>query len=250
MPIIYFYTIAAVIIVSLISFIGVFFLSVKPQKIKKITLYLVSLSAGTLLGGALLHLLPEIIEENGPSESIWLSVLAGILIFFVLEKIICWRHCHIQTSTTHPHPLGAMNLIGDGLHNFIDGIIIASSFLLNTHLGVATTIAVIAHEVPQEIGDFGVLIHAGFSRAKALLLNFLTALAAVLGAVATLLISGQIANLTAYIIPFTAGGFIYIATADLIPELKKDVQPAKSLMQLISILFGIGIMLLLKMYYS
>jgi len=249
MSTIYLYTLSSVIIVSLLSFVGVLSLAISLEKLKKLTMLLVSLSAGTLLGGAILHLLPEVIEENGSNIQIWLWFLAGIIIFFILEKIICWRHCHIPTSNEHPHPLGMMNLIGDGLHNFIDGIIIAGSFLISIQLGIATTIAVIAHEIPQEIGDFGVLIHAGYSRAKALFLNFLTALTAILGAGLTLTVGMQLENFSTYIIPLTAGGFIYIATADLIPELKKDVQPAKSLAQLVVILLGIGIMLLLKLYH-
>lgn len=246
MAIVCLYAFASVIIVSLLSFVGVLSLTFSGEKLKKITMFLVSLSAGTLLGGAFLHLLPEAVEEHDGDFKIWLWLLAGIIIFFVLEKIIHWRHCHIPTSSDHPHPLGAMNLIGDGLHNFIDGMIIAGSFLINAQLGFATTIAVIAHEIPQEIGDFGVLIHAGYKRSKALFLNFLTALTAVIGAALTLLIGARFENFSAYIIPFTAGGFIYIATADLIPELKKDTLLSKSLGQLAAILLGIGIMLIIK----
>ena len=244
---VYLYTFVSVIIVSLLSFVGVLALAMSEKKLNKIIMFLVSLSAGTLLGGAILHLMPEIIQEQGSEPRIWLWLLAGIIIFFILEKIIYWRHCHIVISDKHPHPLGTMNLIGDGLHNFIDGMIIAGSFLLNIQLGIATTIAVIAHEIPQEIGDFGVLIHAGYSRGKALLFNFLSAMAAILGAFLTLIIGAKLENFTIFIIPLTAGGFIYIATADLIPELKKESQPLKSLGQLASILLGIGIMLGLKM---
>jgi len=242
----YLYVFGSVLIISLASFIGVLSLTFSREKLAKITLFLVSLSAGTLLGGSFLHLMPEAIEEYGASNKLWLWLLAGIIAFFILEKLICWRHCHIPTSENHPHPLGLMNLIGDFFHNFIDGMIIAGSFMVNIELGIATSIAIIAHEIPQEIGDFGVLIHAGYTRRKALLLNFLIALSAVLGAAAVLLIGSKIDNLTAYILPFTAGGFIYIATADLIPELKKDTRPGKSFLQLISILIGIGIMLALK----
>ncbi len=209
-------------------------------------MFLVSLSAGTLLGGAFLHLLPEAVEEHNGDFKIWLWLLAGVIIFFILEKIIHWRHCHIPTSDEHPHPLGAMNLIGDGLHNFIDGMVIAGSFLADTQLGIATTLAVIAHEIPQEIGDFGVLIHAGYKRGKALFFNFLTGLTAVIGAALILLIGTHFENFSAYIIPFTAGGFIYIATADLIPELKKDTLLSKSLGQLAAILLGLAIMFIIK----
>ncbi|MFH1662126.1 MAG: ZIP family metal transporter [Candidatus Falkowbacteria bacterium] len=243
---IYIYTLLSVLIVSILSFVGIFTLALKFEKLKKLTMFMVSLSAGTLLGGAILHLMPEAIEEHGSSPSIWILFLLGIIIFFILEKIICWRHCHIPTTKNHPHPLGMMNLVGDGLHNFIDGMIIAGAFLVDVKLGIATTIAVISHEIPQEIGDFGVLIHAGYSRARALFLNFLIATTAILGAIIALLIGGQIENFSSYIIPITAGGFIYIATADLIPELKKNTELSKSFGQLAVILIGIGIMLLLK----
>lgn len=248
MPQVYIYTLASVIIVSLLSFFGILFLALKTEKLKKITIFLVSLSAGTLLGGAFLHLIPEMVEESGVESSVWIYLLLGIIIFFVLEKIVCWRHCHIPTSSEHPHHLGIMNLIGDGVHNFLDGVIIAGAYMVNIEVGMATTIAVIFHELPQEIGDFGVLIHAGFKYTKALFFNFLTALTAVAGAIITLLIGSQVENFTSYILPIAAGGFIYIATADLIPELKKDLKPSKSLLQLITILIGIGIMLALKMF--
>ncbi|MDD5071921.1 MAG: ZIP family metal transporter [Patescibacteria group bacterium] len=242
---IYLYTLLSVTIVSLLSFIGALSLALSPEKLKKITMFFVSLSAGTLLGDSFFHLLPEAIEES-EGLLIWLMAMGGIIIFFILEKIICWRHCHIPTSPDHPHPLGMMNLVGDGLHNFIDGLVIAGSFLINPTLGLATSLAVIAHEIPQEIGDFGVLIHAGYSRARALFFNFFSALLAVLGALITLIIGPQVENFSAFIIPFTAGGFIYIATADLIPELKKDSRPWQSLSQLLFILAGLGIMLGLK----
>jgi zinc and cadmium transporter len=247
---VYFYTLASVSLISLVSFVGVFTLSLRKEKLNKITLYLVSLSAGTLLGGAFLHLLPEIIEEKGAFEWVWLSLLAGLVVFFVLEKIICWRHCHVPTSREHPHPLGIMNLVGDGLHNFLDGVVIAGAYMLDPVVGLATTVAVVAHEIPQEIADFGVLVHAGYTRVRALALNFLIALSAVAGALITLVLGEVITELSDYIIPFTAGGFIYIATADLIPELKKEPHPKKSLGQLAVILAGIGLMYYLKVLFE
>jgi len=250
MVIIYFYTFLSVLIVSLLSFVGALSLALKPEKLKKITIFFVSLSAGTLLGDSFIHLLPEMVKEKNYSSSVWLWALGGIIVFFILEKIICWRHCHIPTSTEHPHQLGIMNLVGDGLHNFIDGLVIAGSFLINPPLGMATTLAIIAHEIPQEIGDFGVLIHAGYSRIKALLFNFFSALLAVFGALIALLAGPQIENFSSFIIPFTAGGFIYIATADLIPELKKESRLWQSLSQLLSILLGLGIMLGLKYLFE
>lgn len=245
---IYAYTIISVLIVSAISGIGVITYLFNDKALKKITLLLVALSTGTLLGDAFLHLIPEAVENK--NSGIWFGILAGIIIFFILEKIIHWRHCHIQTSENHPHPLGTMNLIGDSLHNFIDGVIIAGSFMVSLPLGIATSIAVIAHEIPQEISDFGVLIHAGYSKKRALAFNFLTALFALAGALLTLLIGQKLNNISDLVIPFTAGGFIYIATSDLIPELKKETNLLPSLNQLIFILAGIGLMLLLKIYFQ
>jgi len=238
------YTIISVFVISLVSLIGVFSLSVSLDKLKKILLFLVSFAAGALLGGAFLHLIPEAFEEADSFLKVSLFVLLGIVIFFILEKVIHWRHCHIPTSDEHPHPLGMMNLIGDAFHNFIDGMIIAGSFLISPALGLTTSLAVLLHEVPQEIGDFGILLHAGYSRKKALFFNFLSALTAVLGAILTIIIGTRIEGITHFIVPFTAGGFIYIATADLIPELKKEVNIPKSAGQLLAILLGIGVMAL------
>ncbi|OGF22145.1 hypothetical protein A3D45_00495 [Candidatus Falkowbacteria bacterium RIFCSPHIGHO2_02_FULL_42_9] len=243
---IYLYTIVSVVIVSLLSLVGVFILTVRWKNLNKLTIFLVSVSAGTLLGDSFLHLIPEAVEKNN-GTSIWLWLLAGILFFFILEKVIHWRHCHLPTTDDHPHPFGLMNLVGDGLHNFLDGIIIAGSFLVDINLGLATTIAVIAHEIPQEISDFGVLLHAGFSRVRALILNLLSASLAIFGSLLALTIGGKLESFSNFIIPFTAGNFIYIATSDLFPELKKDNNKLhQAFFQLISIMAGIGIMLALK----
>lgn len=239
------YTIGSVLIVSLISLIGVFMLAINLERLKKILLLLVSFAAGSLLGGAFLHLLPHAIEETENVERATFIILVGIILFFVLEKILRWRHCHIPTSEDHPHPVGINNLIGDGFHNLIDGMIIAGAYMVSVPVGIATTIAVLFHEIPQEIGDFSILIHAGYSRGKALFFNFLSALTAVLGAVLTLIIGSSVEKIHEYLIPFTIGGFIYIATADLIPELKKETNLKKSFAQLLALLFGIGIMALL-----
>ncbi len=247
---IYFYIFGSVLLVSFLSLFGVFFLSLSPKFVEKLTLFLVSLSAGTLLGDSFLHLLPEAVAKNGTSLRVWLWLIIGLISFFVLEKIVHWRHCHIQTGPRHPHHLGVMNLVGDCLHNFFDGIIIAGSFLVSIPLGTVTLIAVVAHEIPQEIGDFGVLLYAGYTRRRALFLNFITALTAVLGAVVAIVLGAKLDNFSDFIVPFTAGGFIYIATADLIPELKKETAAHKSLYQLISIIVGVLIMLALKLIFE
>ena len=238
------YALLSVILVSLITFVGILTVSMKMDKLRKILLYLVSFAAGGLLGGAFIHLIPETIAEFGFTNQVSLYLLGGVVLFFILEKFICWRHCHHPTTNDHPHPLAYMNLIGDGVHNFIDGLIIAASYLVSLPLGIATTIAVILHEIPQEIGDFGVLVYAGFSRKRALGMNFLTALTAVAGAVIVLLL-GFMEGLAAFLLPLAAGGFIYIAGSDLIPELHKEMNIRRSAVQLFFIVLGIAVMYLL-----
>ncbi len=240
------YALISVILVSLISLIGIFTLAINEALLRKILLLLVSFAAGALLGDVFIHLLPEAVNEFGFSLEVSLLILLGILVFFVLEKMVQWRHCHTITSKAHIHPVVFMNLIGDGMHNLMDGMIIAGSYIASIQLGIATTIAVVLHEIPQEIGDFGVLVHGGFNRAKALLFNFIFALFSVLGAVIVLAIGSAIENFPIIILPITAGGFIYIAGSDLIPELHKTCVPAsKSMAQLIAFVGGMFVMLLL-----
>lgn len=251
MTLIWIYTLLSVLLISLISLIGIITLAIKKKFLKKIVSFLVSFSAGALLGGAFLHLLPETVEKFGFTMQIGIFILIGILIFFILEKFIHWRHCHHldfceeHDAHRHSHAIAYMNLVGDSVHNLIDGMIIAGSYLLSIPIGIATTVAVIFHEIPQEIGDFGVLIHGGLSRKKAILYNFLTALTAIIGAVLVLLINNVFDNMAHILLPLAAGGFIYIAGSDLIPELHKEHKPAKSLFQIIGILLGIGVMLAL-----
>lgn len=239
------YSITSVIIVSLISLIGVFTIAIKLDKLKRILFFFVSFSAGALFGGAFLHLLPEAIEEFGLQRTIFLSLLSGIILFFIVEKFIHWRHCHIPTSKAHPHPFAVMNMVGDSVHNLIDGLVIGGSYLASIPLGITTTTAVILHEIPQEIGDFSVLVYGGFKRAKALLFNFLTALTAVLGVIISLVIGSMYENYLLFLLPFTAGGFIYIAGSDLIPELQKESAASKSFLQLAGVLLGIAVMVML-----
>ncbi|UCB53509.1 MAG: ZIP family metal transporter [Candidatus Zixiibacteriota bacterium] len=243
------YTIGSVLLVSLVSFAGILFLAIDEKRLKKVLLFLVSFAAGALLGSAFLHLLPESVE-HGLKPSVSIFILSGIFSFFVLEKIICWRHCHIPTSEDHPHPVGVMNLVGDGFHNLIDGMIIAGSYLVNPALGISTTMAVLLHEIPQEIGDFGILVHAGYSVRKALMFNFLSALTAAWGAILTLSVGLKTEAVSKFLVPFTIGGFVYIATADLIPELKKETNLKKSSLQLLFLLLGAGVMVLLLVFHG
>ncbi len=242
--IVWFYSLISVILVSFISLIGVLTFLLKEDYLKKILLYLVSFSAGGLFGDVFIHLIPEVIEEFGFGINGSILILSGITVTFIMEKFLQWRHCHIPTSHDHPHSFAYMNLFGDSIHNFIDGLIIGGSYLTNISLGVATTLAVIFHEIPQEIGDFGILIYGGFSKSRALFFNFLTAIMAIVGVIIALTLGSLFQDVNQYILLFSAGNFIYIAGSDLIPELHKE-EPIllKSSLQLIAFVFGIIIML-------
>jgi len=239
------YTLVSVALVSAISLIGVFSLSLNQERLKKILLFLVSFAVGGLFGDAFIHLLPQSFEKLGANLTTSLFIVAGIFIFFILEKFIRWRHCHIPTSETHPHPVVTMNLIGDGVHNLIDGMLIGASYCVSIPIGIATTLAVVLHEIPQEIGDFGILVHGGLSVRKALMFNFLSAVTAILGALISLVIGPHLADYSLSLLPITAGGFIYIAGSDLIPELQHEVKLSNSILQFSSIILGVGVMALL-----
>ncbi len=236
------YTLSSVLVVSLISLIGVFTFAVSAEKMKKALIYLVSFSAGTLLGDAFIHLIPEAFKTLKNELLFSVYVLSGILAFFIVEKFLHWRHCHKIASPDHPHPFSYIILAGDSVHNFIDGMVIAASYLVSIQVGIATTLAVIFHEIPQEIGDFGSLVYGGFAKAKALAFNFITALTAIAGAVIVLLLNINDGKLTEFLVPFAAGGFIYIAASDLIPELHKDTGHGRSFWQLVTFILGIGLM--------
>lgn len=236
---------ASTLLVSGLSLVGIFFLSMSENLFRKLLLMLVSFASGTLLGGAFLHLIPEALSSEALSaenENIFIVILSGILVFFLLEKFL-WRHCHERECPVHV--FAYLNLLGDGIHNFIDGFLIAAGFLISVPLGLATTLAVISHEIPQEIGDFGILVYGGFSKVKALFYNLLSALMAVFGALFMYSFSSYLPSLT-YFLMFAAGSFIYIATTDLIPELQKERDAWKSLVQFVLLFSGILLMWLLK----
>lgn len=241
---VWFYSLGSVAIVSLVSLVGVFTIGISSVRLKTFLIYLLAFSAGALFGDVFFHIIPEI-GESGFSlvSSGW--ILAGFLLFFVMEKFVYWQHCHMPITKSHIHPFAYTNLIGDGFHNFLDGLIIVGGYLVSAPVGIATTLAVIFHEIPQEIGDFGVLLYGGFTKGKALFLNFVSALLAVAGAVVGLVLSSHIDSFAQILLPLAAGGFIYIAGADLIPELHKEVGLRKSFLQLIALLAGIGVMALL-----
>lgn len=235
----YLYAFAGVIAVSLISIVGVFSLSLKEDILKKYINFFISLAIGALLGDAFIHIIPEAFESNlGPSLA-GILVISGVLLFFVIEKFIHWHHHGEDKENHHIHPVGRLVLFTDGFHNFIDGAIIGASFLISIPVGIATTVAVILHEIPQEIGDFAVLIHAGYTKKRALWLNFISALTSIVGLVAFFVFGNIIPDVAMWIIPIAAGGFIYIAIADLIPELHKTKKIKHSIIQLAIIIIGI-----------
>ncbi len=242
---IWFWALISVSAISLMSLIGAVTLAVNEKLLKKILIYFVSFSAGALLGDVFIHLLPELVEENQFNLFSSSFILVGIITSFVIEKFICWHHCNLDESKKHIHRFAYMNLLGDAFHNFIDGLVIGASFLVSIPVGIATTIAVILHEIPQEIGDFGVLLHGGFSKSRALFYNFLTGITAVAGTILALVLSTYVENMNTFLIPFTAGTFIYIASSDLIPELHKEEGTKKSILQTVVFLSGIGVMMLL-----
>ena len=241
----YIYAFTSVLIVSLVSLVGVFTLSLKEEILKKYVFIFISLAVGALLGDAFIHLIPEALEKSQNTDTASMFIIAGIIIFFILEKFFHWHHHGEDKDETHIHPMGKLVLFSDGIHNFIDGIIIGASFLLSVPIGIATTIAVILHEIPQEIGDFAVLIHSGYTKTRALWLNFLSALLSFLGLIMVLAINQIEQTITLYFLPIAAGGFIYIAVADLIPELQKTKKIKYSILQLIAVIGGILAMLAL-----
>lgn len=247
------YALSSVLLISLISLVGVLTLGMDRQRLERILFLLVSLAVGALLGGAVIHLIPEAYEAlDGNGRLVGVLVLVGVLAFFVLEKFLHWRHDHAvpETDGEHVHrhvkPFATMNLVGDASHNFLDGMIIAAAYMISFPAGIVATIAVALHEIPQEIGEYGVLVYGGYEPRQALLFNFLVSLSALAGAIFSLLLGSVVEGYAAYLLPITAGTFIYVAGSDLIPELHHHhSRPVvKSVWQLVMIIIGAGLMLL------
>jgi zinc and cadmium transporter len=210
--------------------------------------HLVSFATGALLGAALLGLLPHAIEgaDTADAHGIGLALLGGLLVFFVLEKAVLWRHCHQDLCEGHvPHDhhrdaaSASLILIGDGFHNVLDGVLIAAAFMTDVHLGIVTAVAVTAHEIPQEVGDLAILLNAGMSRARALSLNLLTSVTSVLGGLVAYFLLAEVTHWLPYALAIAASSFLYIAVADLIPGLHRRVDPGSGVRQLVVILMGV-----------
>jgi zinc and cadmium transporter len=244
----------SVILVGLVSLIGAFTLSLSEERLRRLAVVFISFAVGALLGDTFIHLIPEIFGSEGEADPLVSSllVLGGMLLFFIVEKLL--RHHHGLLHRHHhqePPPrmeLAGVNLLGDGIHNYLDGLLIGASWLVSPSLGIATTIAVLMHEIPQELGDFAVLIHSGLSVRRALLLNAASAAVAILGTT-TAVLAGTLAHekMTAVLLPITAGGFVYIAAANLMPELQHDRSRWALLFQTLLISAGIAIMALLTL---
>ncbi|MBR9703798.1 ZIP family metal transporter [Candidatus Pacearchaeota archaeon] len=233
------------IINGFIAFAGAFTLLISRKNLKKILLILVSFSIGALLGGAFFHLIPEALENLSILKTI-IILLIGIIIFYLIEKYLHWHHCH-KEGKCKQHPYTHLILYGDGLHNFIDGLIIASSFIISIPFGILTSLLIILHELPQEVGDFAILVYGGFTKKKALLYNFLAQLTAVLGGILGYFYLG-LQNYAIYLLPFAAGGFIYIAVKDLIPEVFKERDKIKIIQNIIAIILGLLILISAKIF--
>lgn len=232
--------IGAVLLVSLASLIGVVFFFLQEKLVDKMIPWLVAFAAGTLLAAALFDLIPESLAELSNGTFVW--VLVGILLFLMFEQVLHWHHEHrrdCDECDSKPKVVGYSVLLGDGLHNFLDGVLIASAFMVNINVGIATTVAVLFHEIPQELGDYGVLLHSGFTKTKALYFNFLSALMSVVGALVAYFALQNVQQALPYVVAVGAGGFLYIALTDLFAELKGGKNIVLRFSQLLVLIFGV-----------
>ena len=236
----------AISIVSLISVLTIFPLAYFFKHKKVIKLF-VAFAAGALIGDVFLHMIPEMAEHHFEAAHS-LAIIAGIIGLFMFEQIFHWRHCHNEFTDKHKHSsIAVSSLAADFFHNFIDGVLIASSFFIDVELGMATTLAVVFHELPQEIGDFAILINSNMEKKKAILFNFLTSLSAFLGAFLFILFSSKLLDLTEYIIAFGGGAFLYLAIADLLPEIKHEDCNSGIFFKLLFFILGVAIMFFLTL---
>jgi len=228
---------------SAIAWIGLVTAALKEEQLKALLLPLVAFAAGSLMGGALLHLLPEAVAANGPGIGTFLPALGGFALFFLMEQFLSWHHGH-SVDANAKQPVTYLILLADGLHNFIGGLAIGASFIVSTEVGIVTWIAAAAHEVPQELGDFGILIRGGWGRLQALVANFVSAATIVPGALLAYYLSADF-DIT-FFLSFAAGNFLYIAASDLIPEVKHDRLLRNNLIHFAAFVGGVSVILLTR----
>jgi len=231
------------VIMSAIAMIGSVTLVLKPRTLDRLLLPLVAFAAGSLIGGAFFHMIPAGIDATGSALSVGIAVVAGFTVFFVLEQVLHWRHCH-RAQSECKQPLTYLVLIGDGLHNFLGGMAIAGTFLIDVRLGITSWLAAAAHEVPQELGDFAVLVHGGWSKKRALVFNVLSGLTFLLGGLLTYGLSFHLD--VSWLIPFAAGNFLYIGASDLVPEVNKQHNLKDNLVHLLAFVLGLALLLFAK----
>lgn len=238
-----YWIIGSSLLMSAIAMVGSITLLLKASTLQRIILPLVAFAAGSLIGGAFFHMIPAGLDAFGNSTLFYAWILLGFCVFFALEQFLHWHHCN-RAQTSCKQPLTYLILIGDGLHNFIGGLAIAGTFLIDIRLGIMAWLAAAAHEIPQELGDFGVLIHGGWEKGKALLFNVLSALTFLLGGLVTYFLSFNLD--ISFLIPFAAGNFIYIGASDLVPEVNKHKDTKTNLINYVSFITGILLMLVIK----
>lgn len=238
------YSLTSVLVISLFSIVLIYWLISHIPHFMNLITPLISIAVGCLLGDAFLHLLPESVENISSPNLVGLLTILGIIAFFAIEKFVRWHHCHDPDCQETNNAVVPVSLVGESFHNFIDGVVIAGSFMVSRELGLATSLAVLLHEIPQEVGDFSIYTHHGLSLTRSLYLNLISASTSLLGVIVTIFLGGSIQNLSYYILPLTAGGFIYLAASDLIPELHSHhhQQPSSALVQILCLFLGVAIM--------
>ncbi len=248
------YILGLCVLGSFLGLIGGVVLLWREKLARRLSDFFISFAAGALLGAAFFDLLPEALELSEPSQAAWLMVLISIIIFSITERLLVWHHHHEDHYKEHPKatkPYGPLVIAGDSIHNFIDGIVIAATFLISIPLGFITALAVFFHEIPQEIGDFSVLIRAGYSRYQVIGYNVLSAVATFVGALGLFFFADFVKPQLPLLIAFAAGGFIYIAAADLMPELKHEASKLKHvIIQTATMVLGIAIMVILSAFFG